>query len=119
MVQYIIYVLLSVTARQFVAMVTGNCVMNDNIYKYKIYINMFENSMLRRTFGAKKDEMVGIVRKLHNEELHNLFSSPSIIRMIKSRRIRLTRHVARKKIRGMHIGFWKEIQKSPGRPRRR
>jgi hypothetical protein len=43
-------------------------------------------------------------RKLHNEELHNLYSSPSIIRMIKSRRMRLTGHVARMGRRGMHIG---------------
>jgi hypothetical protein len=50
-------------------------------------------------------------RKLHDEELHNLCSSPNIIRMIKSRRIRWTGHVARMGRRGMHIGYRWEIQK--------
>jgi hypothetical protein len=50
-------------------------------------------------------------RKLPNEELHNLYSSPSIIGMIKSRRMRRSGHVARKKRRRMHIGFWWESQK--------
>jgi hypothetical protein len=44
--------------------------------------------ILRRTFGPKRDEETGGWRKLHNEELHNLYSSPSIIRMLKSRRMR-------------------------------
>jgi hypothetical protein len=48
----------------------------------------FENRVLRRILGPKRDEVTGGWRKLHNEELHNLFSSPSIIRMIKSRRMR-------------------------------
>jgi hypothetical protein len=50
-------------------------------------------------------------RKLHNEELHNLYFSPNIIRMIKSRRIRRAGHVARMRRRGMHIEYWLEIQK--------
>jgi acyl-coenzyme A synthetase/AMP-(fatty) acid ligase len=50
---------------------------------------------LRRIFGLKRDEVTGIWRKLHNEELHSLYSSPSIIRMIKSRGLRWARHVAR------------------------
>jgi hypothetical protein len=50
-------------------------------------------------------------RKLHNEELHNLYSSPSIIRMIKSRRMRWAGHVARMGRRLMLIGYWWEIQK--------
>jgi hypothetical protein len=49
---------------------------------------VFENRVLRRIFGLKRDKMTGGWRKLHNEELHNLYSSPSIIRMIKSRRVR-------------------------------
>jgi hypothetical protein len=49
--------------------------------------------MLRRTFEPKWDEVTGGWRKLHNQELHNLYSSPSIIRMIKSRRMRLAGHV--------------------------
>jgi hypothetical protein len=47
---------------------------------------VFENRVLRRIFGPKRDEVKGDWRKLHNEELHNLYSSPNIIRMIKSRR---------------------------------
>jgi hypothetical protein len=62
--------------------------------------------VLRRTFGPKRGEVTGRWRKLHNEELHNLYSSPSIIRMIKSRRIRWAGHVARRGRRGMHIGYW-------------
>jgi hypothetical protein len=55
---------------------------------------VFENRMLRRIFGPR-DEVAGDWRKLHNEELHNLFSSPNTIRMIKSRRMRWAGHVAR------------------------
>jgi hypothetical protein len=49
---------------------------------------MLENRVLRRIFGPKRDGVKGSWRKLHNEELHNLYSSPNIIRMIKSRKIR-------------------------------
>jgi hypothetical protein len=51
--------------------------------------------VLRRIFGPKTDEVTGGWRKLHNEELHNFYSSPSIIRMLKSRRMKWARHVAR------------------------
>jgi hypothetical protein len=51
--------------------------------------------MLRRAFGPTKDETAESCRKVHNEELHNLYSSPSIIRMTKLRRIRWAGHVAR------------------------
>jgi hypothetical protein len=67
--------------------------------------------VLRRIFGAKRDEITGGWRKLHNEELHNLYSSPSIIRITKSRRMRWSGHVARMGRRGMHIGYWWESQK--------
>jgi hypothetical protein len=56
---------------------------------------VFENRVLRRIFGPKRDRVTGRWRKLHNEELHNLYSSPSIIRIIKSRRMRWMGHVAR------------------------
>jgi hypothetical protein len=56
---------------------------------------VFENRMLRRVFGPKRDDVTGEWRKLHNEELHDLYSSPSIIRIIKSRRMRWVGHVAR------------------------
>jgi hypothetical protein len=51
-------------------------------------LRVFENRVLRRIFGPKRDEVTGGRRKLQNEELHNLYSSPSIIRVIKSRRMR-------------------------------
>jgi hypothetical protein len=70
---------------------------------------VFEKRVLR-IFGPKRDEVTRGFRKLHNEELHNLYSS-SIIRVIKSRRMRLARHVARMGRKGMHIGFWLKSQK--------
>jgi hypothetical protein len=57
-------------------------------------LRVFENRVLRRIFGPKRDEVTGGWRKLHNEKLHNLYSSPSVIRMIKSKRMRWARHVA-------------------------
>jgi hypothetical protein len=58
-------------------------------------LRVFENRVLRRIFGPKRDGVMGGWRKLHNEELHNLYSLPSIIRIIKSRRMRWEGHVAR------------------------
>jgi hypothetical protein len=58
-------------------------------------LRVFENRVLRRIFRPKRDEVTGGRRKLHNEELHNLYSSPSIIRMIKSRGMRWAGHVTR------------------------
>jgi hypothetical protein len=58
-----------------------------------------------------RDEVTGGLRKLHNEELHNLYSSTNIIRMIKLRRMRWARHVARMGRRGMHIEYWWEYTK--------
>jgi hypothetical protein len=55
---------------------------------------VFENRVLRRICGPKRDEVTGDWRKLHNEELHKLYPSPNIIRMIKSRRMRWAGHVA-------------------------
>jgi hypothetical protein len=56
---------------------------------------VFENRVLRRIFGPKRDEVTGEWRKLHIEELHNLYSSPSIIRIMKARRMTWAGHVAR------------------------
>jgi hypothetical protein len=56
---------------------------------------MFENRVLRGIFGQKRDEVMGERRKFHNEELRNFYSSPSIIRIIKSQRMRWAGHVAR------------------------
>jgi hypothetical protein len=64
--------------------------------------------VLRRICGRKRDEVTGSWRNLHKEELHNFYSSPSIIKMIKSRTMRWVGHVARKLRRGMHVGYWWE-----------
>jgi hypothetical protein len=58
-------------------------------------LRVFQNRVLRRIFGPKRDGVTGGWIKLHNEELHNLYSSPSIIRVIRSRRMRWAGHVAR------------------------
>jgi hypothetical protein len=58
-------------------------------------LRVFENRALRRMFRPKRDEVTGDWRKLHNEGLHNLYTSPSIIRMMNSRRMRSAGHVAR------------------------
>jgi hypothetical protein len=71
---------------------------------------VFENRVLRRIFRPKRDEVTGSWRKLHNEELHGLYSSPNIIRMIKSKGMRWAGHVASTR-RGMHIRFNWECQK--------
>jgi hypothetical protein len=69
---------------------------------------VFENRVLRGIFGPKTDEVTGEWRKLHNEELHDLHSSPSIIRIIKSRRMRWAGHVAQMGRRGTRIDYWWE-----------
>jgi hypothetical protein len=58
-------------------------------------LKVFENRALRRIMGPKRDEVTGEWRRLHNEELHDLYSSPNIIRVTKSRRMRWAEHVAR------------------------
>ena len=78
--------------------------------------------MLRRVFGSKRDEVTGEWRKLHNEELRDLYSLPNIVRMVKSRRMRWAGHVARMgEGRGVHrVLVGKPEGKRPlGRPRRR
>jgi hypothetical protein len=58
-------------------------------------LRVFKNRVLRRIFGSKKDEAAGEWRTLLNEEFNDLYSSPNIIRVIKSRRMKWARHVAR------------------------
>jgi hypothetical protein len=72
---------------------------------------MFENRVLRRMFGPKRDEVTREWRKLHKDELRDLYSSPSIIRIIKSRRMRWACHVARMGRRETRIGYWGESQR--------
>jgi hypothetical protein len=72
---------------------------------------VFENRVLRRIFGHKRDEVTGEWRKLHNGELHNLYSSPDIIRQIKSRRMRWAGHVARMGEGETWTEFWWESPK--------
>jgi hypothetical protein len=83
---------------------------------------MLENRVLRRIFGPKRDEVTRGWRNLHNDELHNLYSSPSIIRIIKSRRMRWAGHVTRmgEKRNEYRILVGKPEGRRPlGRPRRR
>jgi hypothetical protein len=83
---------------------------------------VFENRVLRRISGPKRDKVTGEWRKLHNEELCDLYCSPSIIRIIKSRRMRWAGHVARmgEKNNAYRILVGKPEGKRPlGRPRRR
>jgi hypothetical protein len=83
---------------------------------------VFENRVLRRIFGPKRDEVMGEWRKLHNVELHNLYSSPDIIRQVKSRRLRWAGHVTcmgeEREVYKVLVG--KPEGKRPlGRPRRK
>jgi hypothetical protein len=72
---------------------------------------VFENRVLRRVFGPKRDEVTGEWRKLHNEELRDFYSLPSIIRIIKSRMMRWAGHVAPMGRRGTRIDYWWESQR--------
>jgi len=66
---------------------------------------VFENRGLRRMFGPKRDNLTGEWRQLHNEEINDLYCSPNIVRVIKSR-IRWAQHVARMGRREAYTGFW-------------
>jgi hypothetical protein len=68
-------------------------------------LSVFENRVLRRIFGPKRDEVTGEWRRLHNEELNALYSPPNIIRVIKSRRMRWAGHVALWGRGEVHTGF--------------
>jgi hypothetical protein len=85
-------------------------------------LKVFGNRVLRRIFGPKRDEVTGGWRELHNEELHGLYSSPSIVRVIKARRMRWAGHVAR--IGEVRVAYnilvgRPEGRRPLGRPRRR
>ena len=85
-------------------------------------LKLFENRVFRRIFGPKRDEVTGEWRKQHNKKLNDLYSTPRIIRVIKSRRIRWAGHIAR--MRERRVTYWflvgKPERKRPhGRPRRK
>jgi hypothetical protein len=85
-------------------------------------LRVFKNRVLRRVFGPKRDEVTGKWRKLHNEELCDLYSLPNIVRVVKSRRMRWAEHVARmREGRGVYrVLVEKPESKRPlGRTRRR
>jgi len=85
-------------------------------------LRVFENMVLRRIVGPRSDEVTGELRRLHNEELNDLYCSPNILRVIKSRRMRWAGHVARM---GEERGLYRVLVGKPegkrplGRPRRR
>jgi hypothetical protein len=91
-------------------------------YNRRITVMVFENKVLRRIFGPKRDEVTGEWRRLHDKELYALYSSPNIIRVMKSRRLRWAGHVARMVERR---GAYRALVGKPegrrplGRPRRR
>jgi hypothetical protein len=70
-------------------------------------LRVFENTVLRRTFGPTRDEGIEEWRKLHNEELNDMYSSLRIIRLIKSRRMRWAGHVGSTGARRVVYGFWR------------
>jgi hypothetical protein len=88
----------------------------------RVLRRIFENRVLRRIFGPKRNEVTGGWRKLHNEELHGLYSSPSIVRLIKARRMRWAGYVAHMgEVRGAYnflVGR-PEGRRPLGRPKRR
>jgi hypothetical protein len=79
---------------------------NKVVLRDECRLRVFENRVLRRIFRPKRDEVTGEWRKLHNEELYDLYSSPNIMRVIKSSRMRWLGHVARIGRRKACIGFW-------------
>jgi len=69
-------------------------------------LSVFDNRVLRRTCGPRRDKVTGEWRTLHNEDLNDLYLSPNIVRVIKSRRMRSAGHVARMGRAKVYTGFW-------------
>jgi len=107
-------------AYNFVTEVRTTIILSVVLYGYETWsltlreeprLRMFENWVLRRIFGPKRDEVTGEWRKLHNEELNDLYFSPNIVRVIKSRRMRRTEHVARMgERRGIYMVWWGNLR---------
>jgi hypothetical protein len=74
--------------QSYITFVSYGCESWSITLREKHRLRVFENRMLRKVFGPKWDDVTGDWRKQHNEELHNLYSFPNIVRMIKSRRMR-------------------------------
>jgi hypothetical protein len=104
----------------FLPVVLYGCAIWSLMLREEHRLRVFENRVLRRIFGPKRDEVTGGWRKLHNVELHGLYSSPSIIRVIKARRMRWAEHVAcMEEVRGAYnilVGR-PEGRRPLGRPR--
>jgi len=98
------------------------CEASSLTFREERKLRVFENMVLRRIFGPRRDEVMGKWRRLHNEELNNLYSSPNIVRVIISRRMRWAGHVAHM---GEERGVYRFLVGKPegrrplGRPRRR
>ena len=117
-----------ILSKEWVKRVKNYLLYNDRIITWSLTLReerrlrVFENRVLRRVFGPKRAEVTGEWRKLHNEELNDLYSLPNIVRVVKSRRMRWAEHVARMgEDRGVHrILVGKPEGKRPlRRPRRR
>jgi hypothetical protein len=94
-----------------------NTILHAVVYGYETWsltlkderrLRVFENRVLRITFGSKRNEVTGEWRKLHNEKLNDLYSSPNIVRVIKSSIVRWAGHVARMKRVKVYTGIWWE-----------
>jgi hypothetical protein len=99
---WLAYGLLCLSPLNIISNKTGNVVVLYGCETWSLTLReehglrVFGNRVLRRIFGPKRDEVTGEWRRLHNEELNDLYSSPNIIRVIKSRRMRWAGHVVRK-----------------------
>jgi hypothetical protein len=88
-----IFIIIAVRTRNITKQLhqlSSQCLLDE----FKIEVLDFNNILILLIFGPKRGEVTGVWRKLHNEELHNLYSSPSIIIMIKSRRMKWAGHVS-------------------------
>jgi hypothetical protein len=108
--------------RVILSVVLYGCEIWSSTLREESRLRVFENRVLRRIFGPKRDEVTGEWKRLHNKELYAVYSSPNIIRVITSRRLRWAGHVARM---GERRGAYRALMGKPegrrplGRPRRR